>query len=421
MKKERIIGILLFVGILIGGALILTGDMLYMRLLLGLALGYTLTRASTGFAGSVNRAYNAGSTKLMRAMAVMFFVTAAAVGAILAFAPEGVTYDLWVNPINFGLILGGLLFGFGMSLSICCASGVLTDLVTGFPRAAVTLLFFMLGVFLGFPIQNKQDWVKQSWFSSAEGKNGVSFADWFPNTPFKGYLVALIITGLLVVVVIVLSKYYENKRKAEGTLRAIDSEVLSERANSLDTPEAKLYSGTFSSLILKPWTLLQGSIALSLIFVVMFVVTKAGWGASTPYGIWIGQLLSKFGVSQETLTNFSGHALDKSPFAAPFLGNGVTVQNIGIFFGTMIYLLWNNTFLKVFQSEWKIDLKSVLIFALGGFMMGFGTRLSNGCNVGALYTPIANFSLSGWIFMIVMIIGAVLGNMVFRRRPKGNR
>ena len=42
--------------------------------------------------------------------------------------------------------------------------------------------------------------------------------------------------------------------------------------------------------------------------------------------------------------------------------------------------------------------------------MGFGTRLANGCNVGALYTPIANFSLSGWIFLIVMVIGGVMGN-----------
>jgi uncharacterized protein len=38
-----------------------------------------------------------------------------------------------------------------------------------------------------------------------------------------------------------------------------------------------------------------------------------------------------------------------------------------------------------------------LVFALGGLSMGIGTRLANGCNVGALYTPIANFSLSGWI------------------------
>lgn len=43
--------------------------------------------------------------------------------------------------------------------------------------------------------------------------------------------------------------------------------------------------------------------------------------------------------------------------------------------------------------------------------MGFGTRLANGCNVGALYT----FSLSGWIFLIVLVIGGIVGNKVAKK------
>lgn len=47
--------------------------------------------------------------------------------------------------------------------------------------------------------------------------------------------------------------------------------------------------------------------------------------------------------------------------------------------------------------------------------MRFGTRLSNGCNVGALYTPIANFSLSGWIFLVFLVVGGVLGNKLAKK------
>ncbi len=47
--------------------------------------------------------------------------------------------------------------------------------------------------------------------------------------------------------------------------------------------------------------------------------------------------------------------------------------------------------------------------------MGYGTRLSNGCNVGALYTPIAEFSLSGWIYLIFIVIGGFLGNIFVQR------
>ena len=56
-----------------------------------------------------------------------------------------------------------------------------------------------------------------------------------------------------------------------------------------------------------------------------------------------------------------------------------------------------------------------MFYALGGLCMGFGTRLANGCNVGALYTPIANFSLSGWIFLIFLVLGGVIGNTVAKR------
>ena len=47
--------------------------------------------------------------------------------------------------------------------------------------------------------------------------------------------------------------------------------------------------------------------------------------------------------------------------------------------------------------------------------MGFGTRLSNGCNVGALYTPIANFSLSGWIFLVFLVLGEIFGNIIYKK------
>jgi len=52
----------------------------------------------------------------------------------------------------------------------------------------------------------------------------------------------------------------------------------------------------------------------------------------------------------------------------------------------------------------------MILFALGGITMGLGTRFANGCNVGALYTPIANFSLSGWLFLAAMVVGGVMGS-----------
>lgn len=191
-RTEPIIGWLLLAGLLFAATQMKMG----VRLLLGLGFGYVLMRAYTGFAGSVNRAYRTGSTKLMRSMALMFFVSAVLFVGIMYMAPQE-NFKLSVKAINFGLALGGMMFGFGMALSSCCASGALTDLANGTPRAIMTLIFFFAGVYLGFPIQHSQDWIRNTMFSSAsyEGK-GVYLPDLFGGNNFNGYLGALIVTGL---------------------------------------------------------------------------------------------------------------------------------------------------------------------------------------------------------------------------------
>ena len=198
-KVEIILGFIGIILVLVLGKTLLKTEMLFFRLVIGTALGYTLMRAYTGFAGSVNRAFNTGSTKLMRTLMFMFFITALSTTAFLSTAEDITIYKLNINPINFGLVLGGILFGFGMSFSSCCASGVLTDLVAGLPRAIITLIFFGLGVFLGFPIQRSATWVTESWFSSSVGKSfggGVFLPDMFKWDGIGGYLGALLLTGI---------------------------------------------------------------------------------------------------------------------------------------------------------------------------------------------------------------------------------
>ncbi|WP_252187539.1 YeeE/YedE family protein [Anaeromonas gelatinilytica] len=414
MKKlENIIGFISILLVLILGNLFLKTDMLFFRLLVGVGLGYTLMRAYTGFAGSVNRAYSTGSTKLIRTLMFMFFLTALATTAFL-FKGDPASLGLWINPINFGLILGALLFGFGMTFSVCCASGVLTDLVTGLPRAFITLVFFSLGVFLGFPIQRTAGWVVNSWFSTSVGKEtagGVFIPDLFKWDGFEGYIGGLLLIGVFCMIVIFLSYRYERYRKENNTYIGHPMEKIQEEYESFDSKDYKLFSeSTYFNLFVKPWTLKQGAIVITIIFILLMGVTGAGWGASTPYGIWFGKVLMFFGVSVETLVSFT--KMTPSTFELPFFEHPVTVQNVGIIFGTMIYLLTAGKFKKSFFEEIHITKKDALLFALGGITMGLGTRFANGCNVGALYTPIANFSLSGWLFLIFMVVGGVVGNIL---------
>ncbi|WOO88832.1 YeeE/YedE thiosulfate transporter family protein [Mollicutes bacterium LVI A0078] len=390
MTKQNIIGfIILGVSIIIG---IAADTAITTRIFLGLALGYVLVRGSFGFAGSVNRAYKFNSLALMRALMNMFMITAG-LSAILFLFTDIASYDLWINQINLGLILGGLLFGIGMAFASCCASGVMTDGVVSPTKLVVVTLGFGLGILLGFPLQTSATWI-------TDGAQ-IAFFNISDNL-LVGLTFALLVTIALGMLVKFITRKVEAKWEVEGKVACCASEVIEGE-----------YETTTEKILVKPFSLNQTAVIISVIFVIMLAVTKSGWGASTPYGFWVGKLLMTFGVDAATLGEFTGKGADFFNFGL-FSGQGpssVGIQNIFIFIGGCVAALTMNKF----NPSFKLPIKQVVILLVAGVIMGFGTRLANGCNVGALYTPIANFSLSGWIFLIPMIVGGVIGNMISKK------
>ena len=98
----------------------------------------------------------------------------------------------------------------------------MTDLVTGLPRAFITLIFFGFGVFVGFPIQNTAVLIKKSWFSSPVGEKpagGVFFPDLFK----WGGLGALLLTGIFCGIVAFLAHLYESRSKTNKTYTGVSS------------------------------------------------------------------------------------------------------------------------------------------------------------------------------------------------------
>lgn len=407
-------GVGLFVLVLFFGYNALDSGMLFFRLIAGLALGYTLSRAYMGFAGGVNRAYIHGSTKLMRSLMYMFFITSIVTAGFLMFKDE-IGLNLWVNPINMGLIVGGLLFGFGMTFSTCCASGVLTDLASEMPKAFITLLFFGMGVFVGFPIQSTASWVRKTWISTSSfADKGVYFPDLFSGGKLGGYLGAVVLTGILAGIVTYLSLQYEKKRKKAGTYSQPSSEVAQEELTEINLSNFDFFSDAgFNKIFVEPWSIKKGIFVIIIVFTLLLAVTGSGWGASTPYGFWFGKLLMVFGFSAESLAAFS--LKPAKVYSMPFFAHPINVQNFGIIMGATVYLLMSSQFVLSLKASLKLKAFQIALFAMGGFTMGLGTRLSNGCNVGALYTPIASFSLSGWIYLLLLVIGGTAGNILQKK------
>jgi len=407
-KKQASFGIIIAISSILLGAVFLDSSSLFLRLLFGLSLGFVLTKGSIGFAGSVNRAYRRGSTQLLQTLMFMFVITAIINAGLLLNATPG-SYNLWVNPINLGLVLGGIMFGAGMSLSSCCATGVMVELVSDVPRALTTLFFFGAGVFFGFPLQATQTWITTTSFSSSSfaGK-GVYLPDLFTWGPLNGYFISILVTIAFALIVVFFAKKYQNYRHEKGSFLGVDGETARQEMHQKHPQQHfTLFSvETYHRWIGNLWEMKTAALVISLIFGIMMVSTGAGWGASTPFGIWFGKVLMVFGMSANDIADFTSRPAGM--FTTPFFNHGISVQNFAILVGTLIAVL----LMGKFSFSFKINhsAKQFALFALGGLLMGFGTRFANGCNVGALFTPIANFSLSGWIYLVFLLSGGVLGN-----------
>lgn len=394
-KNQSYLGLGLLALVILLGAVNLATVELFYRLLIGLGFGYALARASMGFAGSVNRLSRTGSSTLASALLIMFVLTAV-LTAFFIYDNEA-AYRLNIYPINFGLIVGGLMFGFGMAFTSCCATGSLTDVGSGFSRAFVSIFFLSFGVFLGFNTQATSMFVKESWISSSRGElfqGGVFLPDLFLFDGFNGYIGATVLTALLAIIVIMAARRYER--------------YYNEKHNIVLEKQEQKSVTSYEKVFVKPWNMRVSVVIITLLFASLLWLYDKGWSASSAFGLWFAKLLMLFGVDAQTLADFTHRPL--SLFTTPLLEHGTSVQNFAIILGAVFYLLIAGTFRMKFRAGLNITGKDFLLYAFGGFIMGFGTRLSNGCNVGALYTPIAEFSLSGWFYLVVVTIGGFVGN-----------
>jgi hypothetical protein len=88
-----------------------------------------------------------------------------------------------------------------------------------------------------------------------------------------------------------------------------------------------------------------------------------------------------------------------------------SLTDIGMILGATAASAWRGGFRR---QNWP-ETRGLVAAAIGGLLMGFGARLSFGCNIGALVGGIASGSLHGFIWFFAVLPGCWLG---IRLRPK---
>ncbi len=319
----------------------------------GVGIGAVLLRTTFGFAGAFRALIERGDASGFRAHAVMLFVATALMMPMLA---QGKLFGLDLHggetPVGVGFAVGALLFGAGMQVGGGCASGTLFALGGGNAKLVGTLAGFVIGSGIGAAHMG-------FWWS-------------LPSLPavtaqgLVGYGPAIAIQlGILVLLWWVAGRASPDK-----------------------------------SVKVLVW----GGVGLAVLNAATLVLAGKPWGETSAFALWGSQAAGWLGSDPHGWAywqrpGFNGQ-LDRS-----LLLDTTSVMDGAILIGAAMTAAWSGMFRPTFGGGGRAWAGALL----GGIAMGYGARLSNGCNIGAYFSAIAVGNVSGWAWMLLALAGSWIG------------
>ncbi|GAA3906315.1 YeeE/YedE family protein [Halomonas cibimaris] len=367
---------------MLAGALVVLGALLIgvvftantgLLMIVGGLLGMVLYHAAFGFTSAwraliiKRRGRGLRAQMLMLAVAVVLFFPALGAGQLNGVAVEG-----FVAPLGISVLVGAFLFGLGMQLGGGCASGTLFTAGGGNARMLITLVFFIVGSVIGT--------AHFRFWTELPALPPVSLVD--VGGAYGGMAISLLLFAVIAAVTVVLEK---------------------RRHGELEHPPLVARRG-FERLLVGPWPLLAGAVALALLNFATLALAGRPWGITSAFALWGAKGFSLLGgdVTQWGYWQSPGNA---AALDASVWGDITTVMNVGIMLGALAAA----SLAGRFAPNFRIPLRSIAAAVIGGLLLGYGARLAFGCNIGAYFSGIASGSLHGWLWAVAAFAGNMLG------------
>ncbi|HHT05010.1 MAG TPA: YeeE/YedE family protein [Hydrogenispora sp.] len=161
----------------------------------------------------------------------------------------------------------------------------------------------------------------------------------------------------------------------------------------------------FKAVVKEAWPYTVGAVLLALLNISLFIVTGSAWGISGTLLNWGAKLYQAVGGQLQNWFYYSDPARLRA-LETPFFSHGGSLMNLGIIVGAFLASLAASQF-KIRKIK---SVRQVIAAIVGGLLMGYGTRVAFGCNIGAFFSGVASFSLHGWIYGIFIFVGAWIGS-----------
>lgn len=340
---------------------------------IGAALGAALYYGSFGFTGGWRRMVVEKRGRGMRAQMLMIGVAALAMLPLTAAGNIGGQPIVGaLAPVGVSVLFGALLFGFGMQLGGGCGSGTLFTVGGGSARMLVTLVFFIIGALVG--TAHLPFWLEQPSLPAISITAELGLAAAIAATLAGLGLVALI-TALI-------------ERRVHGNI---------EREPAPARPGwTWIWRG--------PWPLVGAGLMLALLNVATLLTAGHPWSITYGFGLWGAKIAQGLGVNVASWEFWTWPAQAKA-LNSSVLADTVSVMDFGLVLGAALAA----AIAGKFAPKAALPLGSLLAAIIGGLLMGYGARLSFGCNIGALFSGIATGSLHGWLWFAAAFGGSFIG------------
>ncbi len=173
----------------------------------------------------------------------------------------------------------------------------------------------------------------------------------------------------------------------------------------MEKQKSSFFDGLYDRFFKQSWSYVAGAVILAVLNFALLASSGKPWGVMSIFYNWGAWLFDMFGATPENWDHFQ-NAKNLASFKKGVFGNAASVRNIGIIVGALLATLLAGQFkIKTIKS-----FRQFSAAALGGLCMGYGAKIAFGCNIGAFFSGTASMSLHGWVYMVFIFLGAIVGS-----------
>ena len=327
---------------------------------LGLSLGLAFHHAGFGFSGAYRALMEIGSVRLIKAQLLLLSLNT------LMFAPflAGGSVVGAVAPIGFGVAIGAFLFGIGMQLSGGCGSGTLCGFGSGNTRLFFTVITFCLG----------------GWLATLHSDWWGNLPEW--NAPALGDMLGWPLAVALQLGVFALlwraTRRWGNPNEASTTQR---------------------YQGWRG-----PWPLFLTMLLVALLNLAVLLQTGHPWVVTWAFTLWGAKMATALGWEVES-SSFWNNDYRLDQLHSSVFADETSVMDLAIILGSLAAAALADEL----KPNFRVTALPLFGALLGGLLMGYGSRIAYGCNIGAFLSGVSSTSLHGWLWIVAALPGNWVG------------